>query len=98
VKEAAEKFGMTRKELVTKAVANFISDAKRERRQAVLPSTPEQEQLIKDFQRRAGALRWKNVSPEERREFMQKMAEARWGSKKKIKRDQPKKAAKRAKS
>jgi hypothetical protein len=82
VNKAAAEFGVSRKELVTKAVDKFIKDSRREKRQLVLPATPVQEELIKDFQRRAGALRWKNVSPEERKELMRKMAEARWGSKK----------------
>lgn len=82
VNKAAAELGMTRKELVSSAVDKFIKESRQEKRQIVLPATPVQEELIKDFQRRAGALRWKNVSADERRELMRKMAEARWGSKK----------------
>ena len=81
VNRAAAELGMTRKELVSKAVYKFITDSKKEKRRVVLPATPVQEELIKDFQRRAGSLRWKDVSSEERKEFARKMAEARWGSK-----------------
>jgi hypothetical protein len=82
VNKAAAELGTSRKELVSRAVDRFIKDSRKEKRQLVLPATPVQEELIKDFQRRAGALRWKNVSPEERREITRRMAQARWGSKK----------------
>ena len=81
VNKTAAELGISRKELVTSAVDRFIKESKKEKRQIVLPTTPVQKQLLNDFHRRAGALRWKNVSAEERREFMRKMAEARWGSK-----------------
>lgn len=79
--KAAVELGMSRKQLVSSAVDKFIKESKKEKRQIVLPATPVQKELLKDFHRRAGALRWKNVSTEKRREFMRKMAEARWGSK-----------------
>ena len=82
VNEAAAELGITRKELVSKAVENFIKESRKEKRQMILPSTPAQEQLIKDFHRRAGALRWKSISPEEHREISRQAAEARWGPKK----------------
>jgi hypothetical protein len=92
VNKAATELGMTRKALVSQAVDMFIKESRRERRQAVLPATPVQEELVRDFQRRAGALRWKDVSPEERAEMMRKIAEARWGSKKAL---PPQKAVKK---
>ena len=82
VNKGATELGMTRKALVSQAVDMFIKESRRARRQAVLPATPVQEQLVKEFQRRAGALRWKDVSPAERAEMMRKIAAARWGSKK----------------
>jgi hypothetical protein len=88
VNEAAAELGITRKELVSKAVENFIKESRKEQRRLVLPSTPAQEQLIKDFHRRAGALRWKNISPEEHREISRQAAEARWGPKKTSKKTQ----------
>lgn len=85
VNKAAQEFGITRKELVSRAVDDFIEEHRKQKRRAVLPTTVEQEELVKDFQRRAGSLRWKNVNAEERREMMRKISEARWGAKKKLK-------------
>ena len=85
VNKAAEEFGITRKELVSRAVDAFIDERRKEKRRAILPTTAEQEELVKDFQRRAGSLRWKNVTGEERREMMRKISQARWGAKKKVK-------------
>lgn len=74
---------MTRKELVSRAVDAFIDEHRKEKRKALLPTTAEQEELVKDFQRRAGSLRWKDITTEERREMMRKISQARWGAKKK---------------
>ena len=83
--KAAQEFGITRKELVSRAVDDFIEEHRKQKRRAVLPTTVEQEELVKDFQRRAGSLRWKNVTEEERREMMRKISQARWGAEKKVK-------------
>ena len=83
VNKAAEEFGMTRKELVSKAVNHYIKNQRLEKRNLILPTTPVQEELVKEFQRKAGSLRWQGVSAEERKEIMGKIAEARWGTKRK---------------
>jgi DNA repair photolyase len=85
VKKAALEVGISQKELVSRAVDDFIQAQRKEKRRAVLPTTVEQEELVKDFQRRAGSLRWKNVTVEERRKMMQKISKARWRMNKKSK-------------
>jgi hypothetical protein len=78
VNKGAKELGITRKQLVSRAVDQFIEEARKEKRRQVLPTTPIQEELVKEFQRKAGSLRWKNTTPEERKEMMRKISETRW--------------------
>jgi hypothetical protein len=80
VKGTAVEMGISQKQFVSRAVDDFIEEQRKERRRAALPTTVEQEQLVKDFQRRAGSLRWKNVTVEQRRKMMQRISQARWGT------------------
>ena len=56
VKKAALEFGISQKELISCAVEDFIQAQRTEKRRAVFPTTAEQAELVKDFQRRAGSL------------------------------------------
>lgn len=84
VKGTAVEMGISQKQLVSRAVDDFIEEQRKERRRAALPATVKQEQLV----RRAGSLRWKNVTVEQRRKMMQRISQARWGTKKKAKKPQ----------
>jgi hypothetical protein len=90
VNDAAKEFGITRKQLVSRAVDQFIEESRKEKRRERLPTTPIQEELVKEFQRKAGSLRWKNTTPEERKEIMRKISETRWSK------DRPKKRSRKS--
>lgn len=81
VRKAAREMGMSQKELVSEAVKDFVRERQKEARQAILPTTPQQEELVRKFQQRAGALRWAGVKKAERSAVLRKASQARWGKK-----------------
>jgi hypothetical protein len=82
INDAAKEFGITRKQLVSRAVDSFIEESRKKKKRQTLPTTQIQEELVKDFQRRAGSLRWRDTTSEERKEMMRKISKARWAKKK----------------
>jgi hypothetical protein len=82
VRKAALEMGMSQKDLVSEAVKDFVREGKKETRRAILPTTPQQEELVRKFQQRAGALRWAGVKKADRIALLRKASQARWGTKK----------------
>lgn len=81
LREAAHELGMSQKELVSKAVNDFIRENKKEAQRVSLPATLEQEELIRRTQQQFGALRWAGVKKADRSALMKKAAQTRWNKK-----------------
>lgn len=81
LREAAHELGMSQKELVSKAVNDFIRESKKGAQRVNLPATLEQEELIRRTQQQFGALRWASVKKADRSALMKKAAQTRWNKK-----------------
>ena len=80
VKNKAKQHGLSEKGFVQTAVETFIRD-ERKARKLVHPISDVQEQLVKEFYRTAGAMRWEGENAKSRKEHARKMALKRWGKK-----------------
>jgi hypothetical protein len=71
---------MTQKQFITKALTQFIRQEREARRPLQLSGA--QAQIVKEFTRRLGKLRWKDKDEKERRAHARAMAKKRWENRK----------------
>jgi hypothetical protein len=81
VRSNATRYGLTEKQFVTKALDRFIEQERKARRP--IPLSDAQEEMIKEFNRTAGKLRWKGKDEKARKEHARLMAKERWKKKNK---------------
>lgn len=82
VRSHAARHGLSEKQFMTKALDQFVEQERKARR-PIQPVSDVQEQIVKEFSRTAGKLRWKGKDEKARKAHARAMAKKRWENKQK---------------